>query len=222
MESRQRKTWGRMWAAFIAVFSVASVLGVLLPTISGAAQTKAIRRVVVEDSSGKQVGLYEKSYALLIGVSKYTAGWPVLESVPGEIEQVEAILKKQGFQVIKVLDPKGDQLKTAFEDFINQYGYENNNRLLFFFSGHGHTRKQGKKGYLVPADAPDSRSDEKGFLRRALDMTQVLAWSRQMEAKRALFLFDSCFFGTIFKTKALPKHPPHISAVTSYPVRQFI
>ncbi len=37
-----------------------------------------------------------------------------------------------------------------------------------------------------------------------------------------MFLFDSCFSGTIFKTKALPKHPPHISHITSRPVRQFI
>jgi len=63
---------------------------------------------------------------------------------------------------------------------------------------------------------------EKGFLRKALPMNQLLAWSRQMEATHALFLFDSCFSGTIFKTRALPATPPHISHATAKPVRQFI
>ena len=53
-------------------------------------------------------------------------------------------------------------------------------------------------------------------------MNRILTWSREIEAKHALFLFDSCFSGTVFKAKALPKIPPHISDVTSRPVRQFI
>ncbi|MEE8435894.1 MAG: formylglycine-generating enzyme family protein, partial [bacterium] len=46
-------------------------------------------------------------------------------------------------------------------------------------------------------------------------------WAREIEAKHALFLFDSCFSGTIFKTRALPV-PRHISDKTAKPVRQFI
>lgn len=53
-------------------------------------------------------------------------------------------------------------------------------------------------------------------------MGRILTWARDIEAKHALFLFDSCFSGAIFKAKALPKIPPHISDVTSRPVRQFI
>ena len=145
-----------------------------------------------------------------------------MESVPYEIEQVEMALKKNGFHVVKVMDPTSDTLNEAFEDFIGKYGFDTDNRLLFFFSGHGHTRKRGKKGYLVPSDAPDPRYDEKGFVRKAVGMNQILTWSREIEAKHALFLFDSCFSGTVFKAKALPKIPPHISDITSRSVRQFI
>jgi uncharacterized caspase-like protein len=90
------------------------------------------------------------------------------------------------------------------------------------FSGHGHTREKGAKGYLVPADAPNPNKDRVGFLRKALPMNQILAWSRQVEAKHALFLFDSCFSGTVFKAKDLPQQPPHISRATALPVRQYI
>lgn len=185
------------------------------------ARTKGIK-VVVKDKSGKKVALYKESHALIIGVSNYTAGWPKLESVPHEIDRVETALKRQGFHVVKVLDPDNRGLKSAFEDFIDRYGLDPQNRLLFFFSGHGYTRKGGKKGYLVPADAPDPRDDEKGFIRKSLGMGQVLTWARRIESKHALFAFDSCFSGTVFKAKALPGHPPHISDITSRPVRQFI
>ncbi len=39
---------------------------------------------------------------------------------------------------------------------------------------------------------------------------------------RNIFLFDSCFCGIIFKTKALPETPPAITEMLLSPVRQFI
>ncbi len=73
--------------------------------------------------------------------------------VPDEIDQIAASLKSQGFHVVKVINPTSDQLSEAFEGFIDKYGFDENNRLLFFFSGHGHSRKGGTKGCLVPTDA---------------------------------------------------------------------
>jgi hypothetical protein len=46
--------------------------------------------------------------------------------------------------------------------------------------------------------------DERGFLRKAYAMIDLLALARKIEANHALFLFDSCFSGTIFETRALP------------------
>jgi formylglycine-generating enzyme required for sulfatase activity len=138
------------------------------------------------------------------------------------MDEVNEGLSGMGFEVTRVSDPRSDQLRNAFQDFINAHGYGAGNRLLFFYSGHGHSRDNGTKGYLVPTNAPDPRRDETGFLRTALPMSQIHAWCRQMEAKHALFLFDSCFSGSVFRTKALPDTPPHITASTSKPVRQFI
>ncbi len=163
---------------------------------------------------------YSGSYALLIGESQYTNGWSTLESIPGELAQVEDVLRKQGFKVEKSLNLNAEQLGNRFKTFINDYGFDEDNRLLFFYSGHGHTRKD--KGYLVPTDAPNPHLDEKGFLQKALTMNDILAMARRMEAKHALFLFDSCFSGTVFKAKALPKMPRQISQMAELPVRQFI
>ena len=73
----------------------------------------------------------------------------------------------------------------------------------------------------MPSDAPNPNEDRKGFSRKSLRMTQILSWSKQIESKHALFLFDSCFSGSVLKERALVV-PQQIRRVTSKPVRQFI
>ncbi|MDM8516686.1 SUMF1/EgtB/PvdO family nonheme iron enzyme [Desulfobacterales bacterium HSG16] len=207
----------------VMVWAAVFFLIIVIMPDAQAADTKGIRRVI-KDRAGKPVGLYKNSYALVIGASRYLY-WPRLESVPYEVENVVEALDSQGFFVKKVIDPDAENLKDAFDNFIDKYGFDEKNRLLFFFSGHGHSRKKGKKGYLVPVDAPDpgkSKKAEKEFLKKAVGMNQVLTWARRIEAGHAMFVFDSCFSGTVFKAKKLPEHPPHISDITSKPVRQFI
>ena len=184
-----------------------------------AAETRGIS---IKDTHGQNVGNYGASYALLIGVANYTNGWPDLGTVRPETMRVATLLKTKGFEVRTVFDPTSRTLKDQFEKFLDDYGYDSSNRLLIYFAGHGYTRNEGNKGYLVPADAPNPRTDERGFLRSAYAMTDLIAFARRVEANHALFLFDSCFSGTIFKTRALPATPQLISKLTSKPVRQFI
>ena len=177
--------------------------------------------IPVSSSHGKQIlSSYSGSYALLIGESKYTNGWQSLGSIPGELVQVEEVLISQGFRVEKSLNLNAEKLNKRFETFINDYGLDENNRLLFFYSGHGHTRKD--KGYIVPTDAANPNLDEKEFLKKAVGMNQILTWARKIEAKHVLFLFDSCFSGAVFKAKNLSKIPRQISQAAEEPVRQFI
>jgi hypothetical protein len=187
------------------------------------AAERGIKRVEIKTKSGETVGLYEESHALVIGVSDYTAGWPDLESVTDDIKAVSQALEKHNFHVVQVLNPTKKKLTAAFDDFIDNYGFEKNNRLLFYFSGHGHTKKvfNQNKGYLVPSDAPIPYQDSQGFYQKAIGMTQIHAWAKQIEAKHALFVFDSCFSGSVLKYRAL-KASPQIQALTANPVRLFI
>lgn len=195
------------------------LLGAMIP-LTLLANTKGL---YVKDRYGNNLKLpYNESHALLIGVSDYTNGWPNLESIPSELNKVEQKLKKLGFKVTKVMNPNSKELEDSFDEFVDNYGYEENNRLLFFYSGHGYSMNNGKKGFLVPSDAPNPNIDKKNFLRKSYNMTKLLALSRDLTSKHALFLFDSCFSGTIFKTKALPKAPKYIQKSMVRPVRQFI
>ena len=199
------------------------LLSLLIYLNTAFANTRGIRKVEFKTPSGETVGLYEESHALVIGVSDYTAGWPDLESVAKDVDAVSASLEGHGFNVEHVLNPTKKELANAFGDFIDKYGYDPENRLLFYYSGHGYTQElHGRQvGYLVPSDAPDPNEDQKGFFRRSLRMTQILSWSKQIQAKHALFIFDSCFSGSVLKERALVV-PQQIRAVTDKPVRQFI
>ena len=94
---------------------------------------------------------------------------------------------------------------------------------MFYYSGHGHTLKLSygrQMGYLVPREAPDPNRDQAGFLEAAYSMQSIEVHARNIQAKHALFVFDSCFSGSIFGvTKAIPHI---IAAKTGRPVRQFI
>jgi len=178
----------------------------------------------VYDKQGKDTGvLYEKSYALVIGVSDYTHGWPDLPGVEQDILAVSDSLKKVGFNVTLVKDPDDEAMKKSISQFINQYGYRINNRLLIYFAGHGHTieRSWGENtGYILPKNTPNPNEDQDGFFATAMDMQQIEVYAKRIESKHVLFLFDSCFSGSLFSlSRAIPED---ISYKTSKPVRQFI
>lgn len=214
------KVYGRCVSLGV-IFWLGFVLSVF--SSAGHAQTgSGGERIAGKDEQGQVLGFYKESHALLIGMSRYTAGWPKLESVPQELELLEATLTRQGFNVVKLLNLPSYQLKQAIAEFIDKYGYDPDNRLLFYFSGHGYTRGRGSKGYFVPADAPHPLHDDLGFLRKALSMPQILAWSRSLHAKHVLFLFDSCFSASVFKAKSITVPPAPINQLTAEPVRQFI
>jgi len=195
--------------------------GVGIITDSTSQLSTASTTQTVQSIQGSQIlSSYSGSYALLIGESQYTNGWSNLESIPGELRNVKKVLQSQGFKVEMSFNLNAEDLTKRFNRFINQYGFKENNRLLFFYSGHGHTRED--KGYIVPTDAANPNLDEKAFLRKAVGMNQILTWARRIEAKHVLFLFDSCFSGTVFKARNLPKMPRQISQAAKEPVRQFI
>jgi hypothetical protein len=202
--------------------TVLIVMGLLLTASQAANQTRGVG-VQIKGEDGKFINLYDKSYALVIGVSDYTAGWPRLPGVRRDIEAVSRALEAQGFQVTKVENPDSAHLDSAFREFIDAHGQQRDNRLLFYFAGHGHTLRQEygeDMGYVVPTDAPNPARDRAGFRSKAMSMEQVELYAKRVQSKHALFVFDSCFSGSFFaRSQGVPES---IGYKTSRPVRQFI
>jgi uncharacterized protein (TIGR02145 family) len=183
--------------------------------------------VIIKKDDGKveEVKLYKAGYALVIGVSDYTNGWQDLPGVRTDVEAVSSVLRAQGFQVTTVLNPKKAELTAAIEKFISDYGFEYENRLLFYYAGHGNTLKAGagyEQGFIVPADAPVPKADnESEFRRYAISMDSIERYAQEINAKHALFVFDSCFSGALI-TRTRSSVPPAITFKSTQPVRQFI
>lgn len=169
------------------------------------------------------VQLYDQSHALLIGVSEYSDSWPNLPGVKKDIYAVQTTLEQHNFNVVLVENPTKTELDDAISNFIARYGQGTNNRLLFYFSGHGHTINTsygGKLGYFVPTDAPNPNNNEATFQSKAIEMAQIEIYAKRIQSKHAIFIFDACFSGSLFAlTRAIPQI---ISYKTSEPVRQFI
>ena len=196
----------------------------LVAQISGAhAATRGIE-VVLKTSEAQgapdagTVRLYGASYALVIGIDKYTNGWQRLDKAVEDARRVAKELRGKGFEVTLKLNLKSRELQDALKQFFAVKGKDPTARLLLWYAGHGHTIDG--EGYLVPADAPTTL-DESGFLLKALPMRDFGSLTRLARSKHVLSIFDSCFSGTVFQARASAT-PKAITKKTTKPVRQFI
>jgi len=179
--------------------------------------------VEIVDSSGGVVGRFTEAYALIIGESEYinTDSWIRLTGVKEDVTAVENLFVEQGFNVIKKENLNSVNLKSEITSFLDKYAYNPNSRIIVYFAGHGATLDlDGRKmGYIVPIDAPPARNSS-DFLQKVIPMTQFETWAKQYTSRHILFMFDSCFAGTVFRSDG--STPPAISRLLNQPVRQFI
>ncbi len=166
---------------------------------------------------------YEQSHALIIGNSSYSNGWNQLPGVKTDVKELRNVLKLHGFNVLVYENLNKEQIDKAFLDFIKQYGQNINNRLLFYFAGHGftvHTLYGDNLAYIIPKNAPLPNINLADFQAKAMETTQIEIYAKQIRSKHVLFVFDACFSGAMFATERAV--PDALSPKTAGPVRQFI
>ena len=182
-------------------------------------------RVTVQTESGEAFGLYKDSYALVIGNGAYPVknGWTPLPGAVKDVKEVTAVLEKQGFNVTQKIDVTKAEFNKAFSEFIYKSGKDKDNRLLFYYAGHGFTTKAATGedlGYLVMLDTPSPKNTVE-FDLYSVDMVKFVSDSKKIHAKHVLFMFDSCFSGTVLNLRNRVT-PSHITDRIKNPVRQFI
>ena len=170
------------------------------------AQSQAVQTVKIWNQDVEQIELFKGSYALVIGASDYQDNsWSDLTNIKEEIVAVSQALGEQGFQVETRLDPTGDILLEEITHFINQFGIEEENRLLPYFAGHGYTKESNgyKFGSLVPVDAPSPHQDETVFSSKSLQVEQILSMLEQGQSKHILFIFGSFLSDSVLQPSAV-------------------
>ena len=181
-------------------------------------------RIKVHTNTNEKIELYKASYALVVGNGNY-AEWEQLPGALQDVEEVKDALETHGFNVTLKTDLNKREFEIALAQFALESGKDKDNRLLFYYAGHGYTRKavNGEDlGYLVMIDAPLSDTDEVGFEVASIDMSSLITQAKKIQSRHALFMFDSCFSGTILDVRAELQPPEGISDSVKYPVRQFI
>ena len=181
--------------------------------------------VTVHTESGEEFALYKNSYALVIGNGAYPVknGWNPLPGAIKDVKEVGEVLEKQGFNVTLRIDVTKAEFNEAFSEFIYDFGKDPDNRLLFYYAGHGFTTKAATGedlGYLVMLDTP-SPENAATFDLYSVDMVKFVSDSKKIHAKHVLFMFDSCFSGTVLNLRNRVT-PSHITDRIKNPVRQFI
>ena len=151
-----------------------------------------------EEAISEELLSRQKRYALVIGNSLYTNGFPGLAGVVEDLKVLPETLEKAGFSVVVRSNLDSDALEREVQSFIDEFGAEANNQLLIYFASHGAT-DDNKTGYIVPVDAPPYTTNPVEFRRKAMSMNMLEAIAKDAIARHVLFVFDSCFAGTIFE-----------------------
>jgi hypothetical protein len=137
---------------------------------------------------------FRRNLAVVIGIDTYGEGIPPLRSAVADARAIAELLERDhGFETWRVLDGEAGhaRLLTLLEqDLPAALGPDD--RLLFYFAGHGLTLdgEAGPTGYLVPAGA--RRSDRDGFL----PMQGLHDALERLPVRHALVILDCCFAGT--------------------------
>ena len=181
--------------------------------------------VTVRTETGQEFDLYKNSYALIIGNGAYPVknGWNPLPGAVKDVKEVAEVLERHGFNVTLKIDVTKSEFNQAFSEFIYESGKDPDNRLLFYYAGHGYTTKAATGedlGYLVMLDTP-SPANAGEFDLHSVDMIKFVSDSKKIHAKHVLFMFDSCFSGTVLNLRNRVT-PSHITDRIKNPVRQFI
>jgi hypothetical protein len=150
---------------------------------------------------------YAENRALLIGVGEYQSGIRSLPGIPADLNNMRRAAALMGYRKdqIKVLENDAatyDGIRQAIHSHLVQ-GVTAEDRVLFYFSGHGSYVKDqngdeadGVDEALVPYDAsvlyPDSVPQQQAFV---ID-DELNQWLSQIPSQQLMVLIDACHSGS--------------------------
>ncbi|HKW02115.1 MAG TPA: caspase family protein [Vicinamibacterales bacterium] len=133
---------------------------------------------------------FGRSVALLVGIGHYKNISPSFAYIQSDVTHMrDYLLSVGGFDDVYVMSEavKPTAVDSFMQDFLaRQLGKED--RLLFYFSGHG--ADNNGFPFLQFQDAKPGV-----FTQDVLRVDQYEIWSKAIGAKHVLFLFDACYAG---------------------------
>ncbi|MBL7814828.1 MAG: caspase family protein [Saprospiraceae bacterium] len=141
---------------------------------------------------------FSHNLAFVIGVSHYNdTQIATLKNPLNDVRLLSEKLAEQDFDVISLLDPTANEMRTFLEKMKAQC-QSPDMRVLVYYAGHGlqEDGAMGLKGYLVPSDAQLGNTDT------YIAMQSFSETLNELKARHVLLVLDCCFAGTFrFSTK---------------------
>ena len=216
-----------MPAALLLLFCL---FAVNLPFAHAASDVRGLRAVAVDHSTqqSSEVKLYDKSYAVIIGIDQYRFLSPdrQLKFAVHDAKGVEATLKRyyKFDQVVSLYNQEATRariLDVLTEELPAKMG--ENDALFVFFAGHGNQMKTrtGEIGYLIPHDG------QTGKLSSVISMDDLRdTVSKAIPAKHVFYVIDACYGGLLTATRSSDKTPrrdlAYLKEIAREPVRQVL
>jgi hypothetical protein len=164
---------------------------------------------------------YDSSWAIVVGIDQYRFASP-LSYAGNDATSLSTILtKKLGFpkgQVIVLQNTEAIKEAILREFIALHTKVHPDDRVLFFFAGHGYT-VQGNKGpigYLVPVDG-----DVKN-LSSLIRWDDITRNAELIQAKHIFFVMDACYSGLALRRVITPGVKRFLTDMLQRPSRQVI
>ena len=137
--------------------------------------------------------MFNNNFAFIIGINNYQKGIPPLKTAVNDAKKLtETLRTKHGYQIWVCLDEEATlQNLTKFLEKTLPEKVKADDRLLFYFAGHGiaDDSDDGPAGYLIPQDASLGNTD--GYL-PMIKLSEALS---QLPCRHFLGILDCCFGG---------------------------
>ena len=164
--------------------------------------TKKSHETVKQERKGNPINTEEevvsqrKSIIISIGINDYQ-NWPKLNNAVNDALGFQKVMiDKLGFTA--PIEPliNNKATKDAIEDLVQEQLreiVEEDDNLIIFFAGHGHTRIESETGYIIPIEArlPQPREYWGDYLR----LNHWLEEIAELPARHILVILDACHSG---------------------------
>ena len=133
-------------------------------------------------------------YALIIGNNEYLY-LEKLDAAENDAREVAKVLEyKYEFKVTRLYNATRKDTVNGMHDISRKLNNEDS--LLIYYAGHGIFDKDEDEGYWLPVDAIKSTSAE------GIGNAWITKQVKATKARHVLLLIDSCFAGSITKTRS--------------------
>ena len=130
----------------------------------------------------------DQRIALLVGVSSYPDDIPSLKVVEDDLDRLQGVLVKAGYEVTPLLNPTATQIEGHVYEFLTSERAKDATAVLFF-SGHG--MRHGGVDYLLPGDLVSLEQARRNPA-KALASLDIRTAVEQSKAHTIVQFVDAC------------------------------